>query len=93
MRLSAPCLRAASRQVHRTDRPEAAVGVGLHETALGAEAMKVDRAALAAIHADCPQTLKPYHFRQTALAAFAPNLVFDSEVLLAGPGRYCPAGQ
>lgn len=57
------------------DAPEAAVGLGLYETAFVAEAMKVNR---------------------TALAAFAPNLVFDTEVLFDVPGvkirrDRCPA--
>lgn len=41
------------------DAPEAAVSIGLHETALGAEAVKVNRAALATVDVDRRQWLKP----------------------------------
>ena len=65
----------------KLDTPEATAGVGLHKTALRAEAVEVNGAEFATIDCDGRKSLKIRYLRQSALAVLTMKLIFGAEVV------------
>lgn len=68
------------------ESPEASVGVGLGEAALRAEAVEVDRPALAAADLNGVHRLELDELRQVPEPALLAELVLYREALLPEPG-------